>query len=389
MHILTSHNVLENAVISKLSVNQEGELINAQVGEGVRAADGIGNHCSGGSDESEFLELRADDRTTLHATETTRDIQQSKWKRLTGLKKIETRHLALIHRAYAHSTFLNKKLMDTIFETMIQLEKRFQPIEIVMVVNSMARSKMHNKQLVNLFSKRILKDYKRFTLDMLSVFLNGICMPNDNDRDFFDRILSLIIRKFNGQIDAKHALTLIQVKLPVGENSRILCQQLLNEHDVLDPLELTNAVAYLSKLYPNLAEIRHLVDMYLEIYDENDEIRNPQQLAILYYALSRLHDPPYDECRHRILNLIERSNFDHFDPIHVANILRAMSLHSIYQESLVNRFAVYIEDNMKRFSFQLLGSSLDSLCDLNYSGNTLWLKLCKLGMLDILCLSVF
>lgn len=156
MHILTSHNALENAVISELSVDHEGELINAPVGERVRTADGIGNHCSGGGDESGFLELRANESATLRATDNTRDIQHSKWKRLTGLNKIETRHLALIHRAYAHSTFFYKKLIDTIFETMvsslmllivkylqIQLEKRFQPVEIVMVVNSMAKSKVH------------------------------------------------------------------------------------------------------------------------------------------------------------------------------------------------------------------------------------------------------
>lgn len=294
---------------------------------------------------------------------------------------IRTKDLALIHRAFSHSGVYDKELFSLLFDRMRDMYRRFKPVEIVMIANSMSTSRIHDMQLIKLFSKRVLNDQRSFTLDMLMIYLRGICMPEGNDQEFMSRICKSVVTNSMDKIRPKHALTLIQVLSkvnisPDGHTAK-LCERLIHAHEELSQLDLVNAITYMTKLYPDPTKYKVLVDRYMELYNDDDVIRNAQQLSILFYAFSRINIPLYDTYRTSLLDLLEKIPTKHFEPIHVSNTLRGMWLQALRRLSFMDSLSIYIEKKILLFTPQLLSSSLYSLIEMGHRSNTLWQVLCR------------
>ncbi|GBE60375.1 glycosyl hydrolases family 35 domain-containing protein, putative [Babesia ovata] len=142
--------------------------------------------------------------------------------------RISTQQLVLIHRAYSQFAFYDKKLFDLLFRQMEILRNKLKPLEIVMIANSMGKSKLHNKSIIELLCKKVIANKSGYTMDMITVFLHGICLPRDNNRgmrlqwkiwkhaEFFTQMFEAVIQNaFDGDINAKHCLTMLQIMTKV------------------------------------------------------------------------------------------------------------------------------------------------------------------------------
>ncbi|GFE54168.1 phosphate transport regulator, putative [Babesia ovis] len=305
-----------------------------------------------------------------------------------------TQHLAVIHRAYSYFGHYDKPLFDLLFKLMASQHQRFKPIEVVMVANSMAKSKLHDEQVIRLFGEIIIKRRKQFTMEMVAIFLNGICMPSGNDQAMFAKILSnMMQRKYQGVITGKNCLTALQVLSKVKLKDDTLTQYFI--HSLLEFIndlnslvrsellqsnhiqDLANAVSYITKLCPQCEQVEHLVKRYMEIYDKNDIIKNAQHVSILFYALSRTSQGFFEKYCRQLIVLLENIPSELYEPIHVTNILKAMTTLDLRNVKHISEFSRYTENNMSKFNPQLLSSTLESLYNVGGITEALWLAFCK------------
>ncbi|GIX62847.1 phytanoyl-CoA dioxygenase [Babesia caballi] len=298
------------------------------------------------------------------------------------IDQTRTQHLALIHRAYSYFGFYDRQLFDMLFRRMEVLYQQCKPLEIVMIANSMAKSKIHDGRLIELFSEKVYRGRRSYSVDMVTVFLHGICQPDNNNPALFDQMLSAIMRRrFAGEITAKNCLTLLQiiakVKLTESSCTDFFVERIVQFHNELANLDLANAVAYITKIRPQSTELHKLVDSYFSLYNEKDAIRNAQHLAILFYALSRTDNGTFEKYGGDILDKLQLVPGDCFEPIHVANVLRVMATRELRNERMISEMSRYTEVNMAKFNAQLLGSCVDSLRSLSWISDALWRGLCK------------
>ncbi|CDR94448.1 hypothetical protein, conserved [Babesia bigemina] len=270
---------------------------------------------------------------------------------------VTTQQLVLIHRAYSQFAFYDKRLFDLFFRQMVLLGNKLKPLEIVIIANSMGKSKLHNQAVVDLLCKRVIAQKSGFTMDMIAVFLHGICVPrdNNNNREFFTKIFEAIIENtFEGEINAKHCLTMLQImtKVKPAQDTCVtfFVNRLLDLRDELSGLETANAVAYITKLDANYAHLSAFVERYIDRYDKDDAIRNAQHLVILFYALSRAEGDTFDKYRNTLLELLHEIPTKYYDPMQVANILRVMATRKIHDVRLLSELSRYVEIKMQTSS---------------------------------------
>ncbi|EKX73715.1 conserved hypothetical protein [Theileria equi strain WA] len=94
---------------------------------------------------------------------------------------ITMRDIVTIHQGVSCLKFFKKEIFDVLFSYMVNNITTLIPTEMVIIANSMHKSKRHNNDLVKIMSNYILRNTNKFTVDMVTGYINGISFHGTQD----------------------------------------------------------------------------------------------------------------------------------------------------------------------------------------------------------------
>ncbi|UVC54114.1 hypothetical protein MACJ_003447 [Theileria orientalis] len=280
-------------------------------------------------------------------------------------KLIEMKTIVSIYQGYCHSGIYDRELYNKLFEYMIENSGQLKLVEMIIVSSSMNTSKLHKEELIEIMNKKLTKRTKLYDYDGVSMYLAGLMNDKYVPKGSVEKLMDKIgYRKYKGSLNLRNCTIFLQIMskfLIVNERLyEFVIGHLMSSKDQLTQPDLSNIICCCNVI--DKEHINVFIELFFETFDKN-HTDSAQHLSRILYSLVKFGHLEFEKHIERILGYLKSVEVSKLEVVNVVNIL--YSLEKIRDSQpiadLVNGLTSYLNNNMNKFSHQLLASALGSL----------------------------
>ncbi|UVC49476.1 hypothetical protein MACK_003312 [Theileria orientalis] len=280
-------------------------------------------------------------------------------------KLIEMKTIVSIYQGYCHSGIYDKELYNKLFEYMIENSGQLKLVEMIIISSSMNTSKLHKGELIEIMNKKLTKRPKLYDYDGISMYLTGLMNDKYVPKGSVEKLMDQIsYRKYKGSLNVKNCIIFLQIMskfLIVNEKLyEFVMGYLMASKDQLTQSDLSNIVCCSNCIHKE--DINVFIELFFKTYDKN-HTDSSQHLSRILYSLVKLDHMEFEGHIERLLGYLKSVGVSELEVVNVVNVLYSLEKikDSQHKADLVNILTSYVNNNMNKFSHQLLASTLGSL----------------------------